>query len=95
MAALKGGNSSAPGFNRVLAANDTSNHFRNIVFDAAGSFFVRNSSNAARRPALSAPRPDPNTGNPEDAGTRMARRATDYWLTSLAPLGSVSLSPCC
>ncbi|KAK4040087.1 pectate lyase superfamily protein-domain-containing protein [Parachaetomium inaequale] len=91
MASLSG-NSSAPGFNRfVFAANDTSNYIRHAVIDAAGSFFVSNSNNAPR-PALSAPQANLTTGASGEAGSRKARRATDYWLASLAPLGSQPLA---
>jgi hypothetical protein len=91
MAALNSGNNSLPGYNRfTFPQNDTSNYIQNVVFDASGSFFVPNSGNTTR-PALSAPPRNLTTSLHAAHGNRKARRASDYWLPSLAPLGSVSI----
>jgi hypothetical protein len=85
---------SGPGFNKfTFAQNDTSNYVRNVVMDASGSFFISNTTGNATRPALSAPQANLTVVESRQVadGTRMTRRASDYWLTSLGPLGSVSL----
>ncbi len=89
-----GGGKPVPGFNKfVFAQNDTSNYVRNVVMDASGSFFASNTTGNATRPALSAPQANLTTVESRQVAheTRMTRRAADYWLTSLGPLGSVSL----
>lgn len=89
-----GGGKSGPGFNKfVFAQNDTSNYVRNVVMDASGSFFISSTTGNATRPALSAPQANLTVVESRQVadGTRMTRRASDYWLTSLGPLGSASL----
>ncbi len=94
MEELLGGGKSRPGLNKFVSAqNDTSNYVRNVVLDASGSFFISNTTGNATRPALWAPQAN-LTGvesHPAAYGSQMTRRASDYWLPSLGPLGSVSL----
>jgi len=78
-------------YNRfAVARNDASNYVHNIVMDASGSFFVSNASNTAARPALSAPQANLTSSQNTVRGLLQARQSSSYWLTSLAPLGTVS-----
>lgn len=97
MAKLNSGNKPVLSYNRfAFAHNDTSNYVHNVVMDAAGSIFVSNVSNSAARPALSAPQG--NLTNSQNVARRVLRprQSSNYWLTSLAPLGTVSsrFPPC-
>jgi hypothetical protein len=73
--------------------NDTTNYVRHAVFDAAGAFLVSNTSNTTL-PSLPSAEADLATSRESGRGTRRARQASDYWLPSLAPLGSVSAHTC-
>ncbi|KAK4247523.1 glucan 1,3-beta-glucosidase [Corynascus novoguineensis] len=84
-------NASVPAANEWSSANDTSDYLRNVVIDAAGSYFVPNSTRVSR-PNLSVSRRNLAGGSREVGGHRKAGRATNYWLTELGPLGSQPLA---
>ena len=69
--------------------NDTSGYIRNVLFDAAGAVFIDKTMNATRQ---SSSVPHTNlTGSPQSLlNEEGEREVSDYWLPSLAPLGSVS-----
>lgn len=91
MAALGGGNRLFT-IHNMFAANDTSDYLHDVLLDASRSFFVPNSINSTR-PSRPAPRTT-NLAISRRDGTRTPRQASDYWLTTLGPLGSVRALPC-
>lgn len=96
MTGLNPSNQSVHPFNKAFpSGNDTSNYIHRAVFDAAGTFLVSDTDNKTA-PSLGGPQTNLTVSRKSVYWTARDKRASnsDYWLPTLAPLGSVS-NPAC